>query len=172
MKRVEQTRSGDGLGSGNCVAACLASIFELSLPEVERDLPDGPSLTQLSEWTRQRFPWLECRTVNYGENYREVEPPSDDEPDGRWTYDLPAERPAAPTKGFWMASIVSPRGKLRSGPYRGGPMLHCMVMRGEQLAWDPSPQRDEGRGAPLVMCTWWIALDPARAAHSGPEGKR
>jgi hypothetical protein len=157
---VEPTRGYDGKGRGNCVAACLASIFGLSLAEVEEGLSDGPTANGLMAWTESRFPWLECRNTDHSENYREVEPPSDEHPEGTWTYDLPSVRPEAPTLGLWMASVVSPRGVLRHGPYRGSPILHAVVMRGGNLVWDPHPRRAEGVGA-LVERTWWLARDPA-----------
>jgi len=152
----------DGKGRGNCVAACIASIFELPLSDV--DLPDGCGSNELMEWSHGRWPWLECRVVDYGQNYREVEPPSDENPEGRWEYDLPTEQPPAPTIGYWIASVVSPRGVLQSGPYRGSPILHAVVMRGGVVAWDPHPGRDEAPLGPTVMATWWIARNPARAA--------
>lgn len=157
---VEQTRVYDGKGRGNCVAACVASIFGLSLAEVEDGLPDGSTTNDLMAWTTSRFPWLECRNTDHSENYREVEPPSDEDPEGVWAYDLPSVRPEAPTIGLWMAGVVSPRGLLQHGPYRGSPILHAIVMCGGELVWDPHPKRAEGVGA-LIERTWWLARDPA-----------
>jgi hypothetical protein len=156
VRRVEQSRGYDGNGGGDCVAACLATIFEIPLDEV--GIADGPSATELADWTRRRYPWLECREQDHGKDYREVE-------GGLWTYDIPEESPAPLTGGIWMASVVSPSGLLRHGPYAGSPVLHCVVMRGRQCAWDPSPSRDECFGV-VVLQTWWVARDPARCVES------
>jgi len=62
MKPVFQTRFGgsDSLAEeqGNCLAACLASIFELTLDEV----PD-PIMDEGAEWFREIQDWLRERNL-------------------------------------------------------------------------------------------------------------
>ncbi len=162
MKRVEQTEFYDGTGKrGNCGAAAVASIFELTIEEVRLDA--GCSDSEIMRWTTEHYPWLECRAVDLGTNYRVIEEATED-CEERWAYDVPDDSPIAPpTLGIWMATVESPRGVLKSGPYRGTTILHYVVMRGGSLAWDPHPERDMGVGR-LMGRTWWVARDPARAA--------
>jgi hypothetical protein len=50
---------------GNCVIACLATIFEVPIRSI--DLPDGPSHQELCDWTREHYPALrEAATKNAG----------------------------------------------------------------------------------------------------------
>lgn len=160
MKGVKQTRFYRGDGNGNCVAAALASLFELDLGGV--DLPDGASDTEILAWSNTNYPLLECKTVDHCTNYKQVEDVTPGEPQGRWTFDLPAPAPEPPTTSFWMATVVSHRGLLVTGPYRGTPILHAVVMEGDNLVWDPHPDCDWSMGPPTVlMSTWWeVKKDP------------
>lgn len=151
MRRVEQTRFYRGDGRGNCVAAVLASLFDLDIDDV--DVPDGCSNSEVAAWSHAHYSSLECHTVDHGVNYRVLE----EGPQGRWAFDLPDEPPVSPTEGPWMATIVSPSGhRLSSGSYRGTPVLHAVVMIGAELAWDPNPAYDWSTAVPtVVMSTWW-----------------
>jgi hypothetical protein len=165
IRCVEQTRFYRGDGRGNCVAAALASIFRLDLDDV--DVPDGCSDGEIAAWSNARYPWLECRHVDHGVNYRVLE----EGPQGRWTYDLPDEPPVPPTPGIWKAAVISPSGLLvAAGPWRGTPILHAVVMRGADLVWDPNPNYDWTTAAPtVVMSTWWTARDRTNANEKKEE---
>lgn len=150
MRGVKQTRFYRGDGRGNCVAAALASIFELELGGV--DLPDGCSGSEVLSWSNNHYPSLRSHSVDHCINYRMVGSGGE----SYWTYDLPEEPPTPPTTGFWMATVVSHRGLLMTGPYRGSPILHAVVMEGDNLVWDPHPDCDWSMGPPtVVMSTWW-----------------
>jgi hypothetical protein len=164
VKPVEQTTLYDGTGKrGNCVAACVASIFERPLDELEgQGIGPGCSARELMEWTRQHAAGLCVVNTDHSRNFRIVE--NEGKPDERWAYDLPTddEIPDVFLGGcYWIATVVSPRGVLQHGPYRGSPVLHAVVMRGHALVWDPHPQRYMGVGQ-LVGRTYWLAADPAR----------
>ena len=61
MKRVFQTKRGLG---GNCLAACLASIFEVPL----ESMPDLAPPECFTDWTIQpklRREWLAARDLEY-----------------------------------------------------------------------------------------------------------
>lgn len=158
MRPVDQTTFFvEGESRGNCMAACIATIFELSLEEV--DVPDATSFAEMCAWTSTRFDGaLEFHEVDHGVDYRVIE---DGEFGDRWTYDLTEDPPAPPTFGLWIAGVQSPRIVHETGPWRGMPGLHAVVMRGGQLAHDPHPQRDMGIG-PIVTSMWWVVADPAR----------
>lgn len=160
MKPVEQTTFYDGTGArGNCVAACVASVFGLPLWVVEtQGVGPGAGGQDLMRWTTERWPALECRVFDFAVNSRIVE--GEGTEDERWAYDLPEDVPAPPTTGFWIAYVISPRGLLEHGPYRGMPIQHAVVMRGGSLAWDPHPQRDMGIGQEVGRCYWTVS-DPS-----------
>lgn len=161
VREVGQTTFYDGAGTrGNCVAAAVASVFGLPLDVVEHQgLKPGVGFQSVADWTRERCPALEYREQDFCTNFRCVEIEGEGD---RWEYDLPdpQEIPAPPTCGYWIAHVISPRGLLADGPYRGMPIQHAVVMRGGELVWDPHPQRDMGVGARVGM-GWWVARDPA-----------
>lgn len=169
---VEQTSLYDGSETrGNCVAACVASIFGTSIQTVEaQGLVPGCGFQDVARWTSERRPALEYREQDFCTNFRVVEGDGRGYPEDRWEYDLPAEdhRVDPPTCGLWIAHVVSPRGVLGSGPYRGMPVQHAVVMRGATLLWDPHPQRDMGVGQ-TVGLGWWIAREPGMTFARDPD---
>jgi hypothetical protein len=167
VRPVEQTTFYDGSSGqrGNCTAACVASIFERPLEEVDSCVPPGSSWSQVDFYTRRVAPFLSVHAIDLCLNHRQVEEATERHPQGRWTYDLPpadAWERRWESMGLWIAAVVSPRGTLRDGPYRDMPIQHAVVMRGSELAWDPHPDRDLGVGQVLEMC-WWVCPDPAMA---------
>lgn len=52
MKPVDQTKTLDAGERGNCLAACLASLFELSIDQVPtlEELPPGTWKVALADW--------------------------------------------------------------------------------------------------------------------------
>lgn len=143
MIGVVQSVVGDGREGrpeGDCLRACFASIFEVSLFEV-------PDLS--TNWIGASFDWLRRRGF-VAENELWSQASESPVPTGyRW--------PA----GWWIADVSS-------GLFPG--CRHAVVMRGyytvdgsdamNTVAWDPSPTT---RTAPYVFygATWFSALDPA-----------
>lgn len=160
---VEQTSLYDGTGTkGNCVAACVASIFGVTLGWLEeKGIVPGSGFQDVASWTSEHWPGLEYRERDLCTNFRVVEGEGRGGEDDRWEYDLPDPETHhdPPACGYWIAHVVSPRGFLKSGPYRGMPIQHAVVMRGANMVWDPHPQRDMGVGQ-LVGMGWWIVRDP------------
>lgn len=158
MIEVTQTETYVPDGTrGNCVAAAVCSLFEIhDIRRVEAYFDYRPPSSQkLFNFTKTFYPFLKCNIQDRCTNYRIAE--TDDDGD-RWTCDYPEEPCEAPTEGYWIASIISPRiPALHAGPYRGSPGLHMVVMKGEELAWDPHPEAD---GTLTTVCerTWWSGL--------------
>jgi hypothetical protein len=144
---------------GNCVASCIASIFEVPLVSV--DIPDGPSATRISQWTNENYPLLRYVEIDKCTNFRIVETDADGD---LWRYDFPEEEPEPPFLNglmYWMAFCISPRVVNSQGPYRGMPGQHAVVMKGRELVWDPHPQREMGVGRRVGYAMWMID-DPSR----------
>jgi hypothetical protein len=157
VKPVEQTQMRPG-GGGNCVAACVASIFEVPLSDCWPEIPNGGGFQYVCNWTARRFPGLQVSGKN-------VAPPVEVKRGNftRWIdVPVPVQVLTAPVYGcYWIASAVSPRAamqKMADDEYR--PSLHCVVMRGSEVVWDPHPKREMGIGG-VVSGLWWIAADPA-----------
>lgn len=130
MKPVEQTETADYTVDppvrGNCLAACVASIFEVPLDSLA-GVYDSPALW---EWLTERFPGIGMVAhTYYGDGSDEIHgvPLGSRRPEGHTG--LPGATP-------WIAVVQSPRTAH----------MHCVVMVGHQLAWDPHPQRDQGVG--------------------------
>lgn len=133
MIRITQTRT-DGLGGGNCVAACIASIFERSIHDV--DVPCGGSYQAISRWTGREYPGVHAVSIDHGQvvYLKDVGDPNF-------------------IRSYWVAYIPSKR--------TGG--QHAVVMHGRDLAWDPYPQADQD-AVIHVLCgqLFWVVKDPAR----------
>lgn len=143
-------------GKGNCVWACVASLFDLDLDDLRFPPPsDG----ELMAWSKRELPHLTFNNVDYGHNYRVV----DGYPDcpgvgtGRWTYDLrPEDERINPTTEFWLASVNSLRLKRPvCDSYYPMPALHMVVMRGNEIWHDPNPKNPRKYEPTVVMATWW-----------------
>lgn len=180
MKPVKQRRlwqpddHPDGLQRGDCLAACVASVFELPYEECA-DI--GPTSQSLYDWMRERFPGVDA-TYRILTDLRVPE-----------TLDSWREWPTHHYEpGFWIATIKSPRipdveqfgcgcaARVEGGDpacrwCHGEPDkrsmgiqwgLHAVVMEGGRLAWDPHPEADPD--APLIFrgATAFRVSDPAR----------
>lgn len=128
MRKVEQTELADYTIDppvrGNCLAACVASIFEIPLERLS-----GVYDTQeLWYWLNVHLPAIGmiAHTYYVGNEVRGV-PFGSRRPD-RFT-GLPGLTP-------WIAVVQSPRTAH----------MHCVVMVGGELAWDPHPERAMGVG--------------------------
>jgi hypothetical protein len=165
---------GDTVVAGDCMRACVASLFELPLLEV-------PHFVEHENWWQLWAEWLAARNLRLGNAYVSLD---EDDPTvlNGWPGDI-----------WWLASVRSPRFKTRcshckgtartdltypeSGPsirhdpsiacpYCDGglsPGLHLVVMFGREIRWDPHPQRELGH---LGFVDGWEfrVIDPAKTA--------
>lgn len=137
---------------GNCIAACIASIFETDIDHI--DLRGGPTWHDIWDWTEKYMPDLKFFNQDYGTNYR-VE-------DGVWKYDFPepdtVKHPPGFEDDYWILSAESPRIILQSGEFKGMPGLHAVVMKGNDIVWDPHPNaKEEGQQVGRwVQRSWWV----------------
>lgn len=148
MKPVEQTTPR------NCVAACVASIFECPIEEV--DIAEGGGLNEVARWTAEHYPVLTaCSRIVGGIWHGDV-----------WLDTYPPAHTVEPPfllRGYWIAGAISPRGGMQLIDGQWKPSLHAVVMYGREVAWDPHPDRETGIGG-LYDATWWIVRDPAAVA--------
>lgn len=156
LRKVYQDRFG--WGDGNCVWACVATLFGCELDDL-RDQEAGATCEDLLVWSKNHVPTLEYNDVDLATNVRLVGGFEDIDGVGseRWTYDVPTEW-EPPVPGFWLASINS-LGLKRpvEDPYYPLPALHMVVMLGRQMYHDPNPNyADRVPYEPtVVMQTWW-----------------
>ncbi len=119
MKPVFQTKFGGADApeedQGNCMAACLASIFEVGLDGV----PDFIGQIESGKWWFTLSEWLKARNLAI----LMIKTPA---------FDVPA--------GFAMAGVDSET--LLDD--RGGKDGHMVVVNGGQLAHDPNPNAKRG----------------------------
>ena len=166
--------NGDRVVAGDCMRACVASVFELPLEDV-------PHFAGLDDWYGEWLRWLEARGLGiYDARIRVDE-------------DDPTKLLGHPAGGYWFAAVKSPRLLVRCHFCHGDgqelyrwddaaygyvvldeprpcatcdasgrvPGLHLVVMEGGVLVWDPHPQREQGHLG-FVSGEILRVLDPAR----------
>lgn len=135
--------------TGNCHAACIASILELPLRAVPSlyDGADADGYDRDAAYKRQHD-WLH----GLGLNLLYVE----------CTADSAEKWPGWCPDGYWIATHEPPS-KLN----------HSTVWLGDTLAWDPWPVEPIQPGEPvrgdLVMVEWFECRDPALLARMLPS---
>lgn len=130
-----------------CMTACLASIFECAYEDAPV-LCDFATGEPVEQWLRVMTLWLHER----GFHPQNMHHTKGDRPQSSpWHW---------PT--VWMAGVASPRYNEPSGE----PGLHCVVMQGSDLVWDPHPQRDMGHLG-FIDAELFLPRDPARLVLSG-----
>lgn len=171
---------GDNVQRGDCMRACVASLFELPLEDV-------PHFVERDTWYGDWINWLNDRGLTIWD--ARVRTADDDE----------TKLTGWPSDGYWMATVKSPRGRSRCPVCNGDkvalrtwddelryyiehdtpqpcgycsetglvPSLHCVVMHGPDLVWDPHPQRDMGHLG-FVSGELFRVIDPARLTYSPP----
>lgn len=137
MIPVEQRHGSD------CLQACLCSIFECDYDEGPVIWDPGATESR-PDWFKIMLDWLEERGFSL-QNFH----------DSSGTH--PADSPWH-FFGYWLGTVVSPR---LENPRTGGPGLHCVVMRGNDLLWDPHPKREMGHLG-FVCADVLLPIDPAR----------
>lgn len=140
MIPVVQSIVGDGKDGrpyGDCIRACVASIFELPIEQVPHF-----AAAEGNAWPRALARWLKpFHLAADRDDYREQ--PSRDWP--RRMYD-----------GWWIASVVSEN-------IEGA--THAVVMHEDKVVHDPSPFPRRTPYV-FVGATWFCALDPALIARA------
>lgn len=164
----------DGPQRGDCMRACVASIFETSYEDAEGI--DGTTQT-LFDWVRPRYPGIRARCQQLTGNDPETLESYKQWPTTHWE------------DGYWIAAVWSPRIPDREEFGCGCPEhtedgkpdpdcrwchgkpetrsmgifwgLHAVVMRGGELAWDPHPERT-GTVGPFQSATTFVAVDVGR----------
>lgn len=158
MKPVFQDTFGHG--NGNCAWACVASIFELSLPEAQ-GVFGPPDESELRIWTRMKLPDMTFHSIDLGYDYEVVDgyPDCEGVGTGRWTYKVAAdwEPPdASATGGYWMATIPSQKlVRPVEDPYYPMFALHAVVMFGRLCVHDPNPNNRPDPSPLVVDQHWW-----------------
>jgi hypothetical protein len=148
-----------GFGNGNCAWACIASIFELSIEDVQDGGP--PTDDDLVRWTRKHFPALAYQILDLGYDYDVVHgyPDCKGVGTGRWTYKVREtwEPPdASVTDGYWMATVPSQTLKRPiKDPYYPMPALHAVVMKGRECVHNPNPKNFLDPNPQVIMQSWW-----------------
>lgn len=140
MQYIEQTELADYTVNppirGNCLAACVASIFEVPLTDF-KGVYDNHALRR---WLGEYFPAVGMISRTYfvlgSDQIQEVKLGSR-RPDGYTN--LPGLTP-------WIATVRSPRTTH----------AHCVVMINDQLEWDPHPRRDMGVGYQIGDCAFTL----------------
>lgn len=120
----------------DCLTACLATVFGCPY----EDAPIfGNQETGEHEpgWHQKLDDWLAARGFAWLQRVRE---------DGMT--DDPARSPWA-FPGLWIAGVASPR-------INGE---HAVVMRWNELVWDPHPQREMGHGG-FESADYFLPIDP------------
>lgn len=166
-----------GYQRGNCLAACVASIFEVPLSQVEEIRALGGSQAVFT-WTRRHYPGVRSECVYLD---RADADPFDPEGWREWP-----SLGSVHNMGYWIATVYSyripdvmmtgcgcvervPGGDPECEWCSGRPAerehgmnfgTHAVVMRGDAIAWDPHPKREDGVG-PIRTQTTWHVVDPA-----------
>jgi hypothetical protein len=144
MRPVEQTELANydevPPRRGNCLAACVASIFEMPLLSLA-GVYDSQTLW---DWLAKHYPGIGMVAQTFF--------PPDLTSDDPLEVPLGSRRPGdgfsnLPGATHWIAVVRS----LRT------PHMHCVVMLDDELVWDPHPQREMGVGGQTGA--YWFTLD-------------
>ena len=164
---------GDCVQHGDCLTACVASIFELPLDEV-------PFFVEHDDWHRRYHGFVAARGLCIERAWINVD-------------EDPTQLTGSPGDRYWIATVYSPRGKTRCTICKGEretlrqydrktgdwfdldeldacwyceatgliASLHAVVMHGRELVWDPHPQREMGHLG-FISGEQFGVPDPAR----------
>lgn len=120
----------------DCMTACLATIFGVRYEDAPI-LCDVDSGAKIEGWWGIHDRWLNERGFASYERMDGIDP--DDPMRCPWTY-----------PGLWIGGVHSPR---NDG-------THAVVMRKNELVWDPHPQREMGHRG-WSSAEYFMPLDPA-----------
>jgi hypothetical protein len=180
MWQIEQRRlwrpedHPEGPQRGDCMAACIASIFELPYEDCAE--LDGTTRS-LSAWLEPRFPGVYPLTrylndVTQGERIGDhLGWPSEHHERGYWLAGIWSSRiPDREMRGCGCASRVA-GGDPSCEWCHGRPDerflgiewgLHMVVMENWSLVWDPHPERDPDAPLYIQSATTFHVGDPAK----------
>jgi hypothetical protein len=172
---AEYDDAGESSKRGDCLRACMASLFELPLEEV-------PHFVASDNWFGLWIEWLNER--GFGIWQARISTHEDDK----------TRLTGYPSQGtMWLATVLSPRIKAKCRSCEGAgfvwseydyekgervhfaeetacrwcegtgrvPGLHAILMQGKDVLYDPHPQREMGHLG-FVDGTIFVALDPGR----------
>lgn len=136
MNPVEQTIFTVEEG-GNCMAACLASLFELPLNEVPNAAKEWAK-SKDPEYTRAGWLLIEEWLDSFGLEHVEF----------NGTEWIP--------RGYWIASVPSPRLEGET---------HAVIFEGRTFVWDPHPDHDTYTLDDVRSVYTFILKDPMGLKH-------
>ena len=158
---------------GNCLEACFASVLEVPL-DVVPHRPSGAPDPMVDDWWFNTFvPWLEQFGVGFVCR--------------AWRRPTPVSKIDFVSSGYWIAGVFVEVD--RPGPETMSRLLegklpehgnHAVVMRGREVAWDPSPipwddllldHRGEARVTTAYDFTILDPAEPTRTRTAPPTGR-
>jgi hypothetical protein len=121
----------------DCVTACLATIFGVTYEDapILCDFETGKSVER---WHRVHDDWLHARGFASYERMDGID--ASDPMRCPWSY-----------PGLWIGGVYSPRHEGET---------HAVVCRGNDLIFDPHPQRDMGHRG-WCSAEYFMPIDPA-----------
>lgn len=183
MIQVEQRRfwrpadHPDGPQRGDCMRACVASIFEVDYDDT--DGIDGTTQT-LADWVKPRYPGVRVahRMFHGDEPERigdHVNWPTHHYESGYWIAGIWSSR-IPDTEAFDCGCAYDENNEPKAADpdcrwCHGEPHkrsmgitwgLHAVVMKDARLAWDPHPDRDPNATLYFTGATTWQVTDPAQ----------
>lgn len=129
---------------GNCFAACLASLLEISIDEVPQ-----PTISDRGVWSAPGGYWERIATFLHKRGLHMVEIDRDLSKQNEYSSAAYLESPGL----LWIATGFSPRGNF----------LHSVVCRDLEIVHDPHPDRTGIEG--VIKAAYLVPLDPARWAR-------
>lgn len=183
MKPVEQRfmavfdERGDSVQKGDCLTACVAALFEVPIDEV-------PFFVIEKDWHGSYTRWLRDRGIVLAHPQISVDPDDPTVLRGRpsdgiyWIATVKSPRGRARCAvcrgerealeqwlGFEERYVKydTPQPCVNCEATGFEASLHCVVMCGGDLVWDPHPQRDMGHLG-FVFGEWFVLADPMAVA--------
>lgn len=148
QQTVTRQPSDEGGPPGNCFAACIASLLEISIDEVPQ-----PTVEDRTDWSRPGGYWERIAKFLNSRGLHMVE----------FDRDLSGGLTESTTEGYlptfdfhWIATGLSPRGDF----------MHSVVCRGMEIVNDPHPDGG-GLEGKIVKAAYLVPLDPASYGRAG-----
>lgn len=134
---------------GNCFAACLASLLEISIDEVP-----SPSIDDREDWSAPGRYWHRISRFLHERGLHMVEIDRDRTDGVEFSSAAYLEDPGF----YWIATGLSPRGSF----------LHSVICRDAQIVHDPHPDGTGIEGG-VVKAAYLVPLDPACSIRETPS---
>lgn len=130
MLRVFQDKFVHSHGTGNCVAACLGSLLEITLKDMPVFLPNDPTIDFWGAWRR----WLR---VEHGLRLHFI------------------PKPQGPPETYGLCTVRTQRVYPEGHEKAGEPILHMVVIFNGEIVHDPFPT-----GSQVEEILYYWSLDP------------